>query len=270
MSSFKIGDVVARKSYNADISFIITGIETGSDGKPIYILRGLLHRIQADTNDENDLVKQTYRSALTHMRRAVMQHASAYRRSGILSRYGLLRSRAGKILHIDSSNEFIDMCMLNYRRAGLQAAAIHATESEQPELIRSSLEKYKPDILVVTGHDGIKKGSVNLDNLGSYRNSRYFIQSVREARKYEPSDDKLCIFAGACQSYYEGIMSAGANFASSPGRILINALDPAIVAEKVALTSIRSVVTPEQIAKITVSGAEGIWGKKTRGHLKLW
>ena len=27
---------------------------------------------------------------------------------------------------------------------------------------------------------------------------------------------ELAIFAGACQSYYEAIMAAGANFASSP------------------------------------------------------
>lgn len=33
---------------------------------------------------------------------------------------------------------------------------------------------------------------------------------------------KLVIFAGACQSYFEAIISAGANFASSPARILID------------------------------------------------
>ncbi len=40
------------------------------------------------------------------------------------------------------------------------------------------------------------------------------------------------IFAGACQSYFEAIISAGANFASSPARILIDFLDPIMVAEK--------------------------------------
>ena len=91
----------------------------------------------------------------------------------------------------------------------------------------------------------------------------------KEARKYEPDYDKLCIFAGACQSYYEGIMGAGANFASSPGRILINAYDPAIVSEKVALTESTRYVTPGEIAGLTVSGKDGIWGVDTKGHLNL-
>jgi len=272
VNSLKIGDIVARKSYNADISFVIDRIEIGSNGKPVYILRGLLHRIQADTDDENDLIKQTYRSAIESMKRNVImatRHVPQYRRSNPLLRYSPFRAKAGKILHIDSSREFIDICMQNYKKAGLHATSIHAEESKQPELIRGALGRYRPDILVVTGHDGIKKGSADLNSINSYRNSKYYIQSVKEARNYEPNDDKLCIFAGACQSYYEGIMNAGANFASSPGRILINALDPAIVAEKVALTSSRTFVTPEQISRITVSGADGIWGKKTRGHLKL-
>jgi len=62
-------------------------------------------------------------------------------------------------------------------------------------------------------------------------------------------------------------MESGANFASSPGRININALDPAIVSEKVALTDRNSFVTPEEIGEITVSGRKGIGGIKTRGHL---
>ncbi len=33
--------------------------------------------------------------------------------------------------------------------------------------------------------------------------------------------DELVIFAGACQSHYEEIIKAGANFASSPHRILM-------------------------------------------------
>ena len=81
--------------------------------------------------------------------------------------------------------------------------------------------------------------------------------------------DKLCIFAGACQSYFEAIMEAGANFASSPGRININALDPALLSEKVALTDRRNYVTPEEVASIIISGSAGIGGIKTRGRLTV-
>lgn len=50
----------------------------------------------------------------------------------------------------------------------------------------------------------------------------------------------MVIFAGACQSYYEGLILAGANFASSPARILIDFIDPLIVAERVAITDEKS------------------------------
>ena len=63
-----------------------------------------------------------------------------------------------------------------------------------------------------------------------------FIKAVKVARNYEFSHEKLVIIAGACQSNYEELIKAGANFASSPGRINIHALDPAIIATTLALT----------------------------------
>ena len=61
------------------------------------------------------------------------------------------------------------------------------------------------------------KNDARYNDILNYRNSRHFIQTVKEARKYDESHGKnLVIFAGACQSYYEAIMAAGANFASSP------------------------------------------------------
>jgi len=106
-----------------------------------------------------------------------------------------------------------------YKEAGITSREYLAPESEQPNIIKRALAETKPDILVVTGHDSLKKGS-DPNLLDSYRNSKYFIECVKEARKYQPDYDKLCIFAGACQSYFEAIMQAGANFASSPGRII--------------------------------------------------
>ena len=61
----------------------------------------------------------------------------------------------------------------------------------------------------------IKKGT-GFNDIYNYRNSRYFIKTVNEARSWSRSGKELAIFAGACQSYYEAIIQAGANFASSP------------------------------------------------------
>jgi spore coat assembly protein len=268
MNNFRIGDTVLRKSYGGDVSFRIVRIIHERDKKPVYVLRGILHRLLADS-DGSDLVRQNTFSAYLQTQREINK----------AKRYGMrdkdfpflpflrrVRGKPGRILQIDSSSDYLNKCISYYSEAGLKIIGRTADENKQPTLVRSLLERYKPDILVVTGHDGLKKSS-NSNLIESYRNSKYFIMSVREARKYQPSPDKLCIFAGACQSYFEAIMEAGANFASSPGRILINAIDPAIVGRKIAVTDSKIIVTPAEIALLTISGSKGIGGVRTRGRL---
>ncbi len=102
----------------------------------------------------------------------------------------------------------------------------------------------------------------------NYRNSRYFIQAVEQARKQSLKKD-LVIFAGACQSYYEGIMVAGANFASSPARILIDFMDPLIVAEKVATTKAEKFVTIQDIEDELRDGRRGVNGIGGQGKKKM-
>ena len=78
----------------------------------------------------------------------------------------------------------------------------------------------------------------------------------------------MVIFAGACQSYFEALISAGANFASSPARILIDFLDPLIVAEKVATTSEYKYITIDDIVKELRDGKKGIGGMGANGKMK--
>ena len=84
--------------------------------------------------------------------------------------------------------------------------------------ISDYLEEYNPNILVITGHDAYYKKKGEITDIDSYKNSKNFVKAVKEARKYEKSHDKLIIIAGACQSDYEELIKAGANFASSPKR----------------------------------------------------
>jgi len=267
MDSLKIGDVVTRKSYGGDIHFKITDIASRSNSKRTFLLKGILVRIIADS-DEYDLELKGNDEVQRELQRSLSTEGIHHMSRGFLPLQILQQSRGrpGTILHIDSSAEFLEMCQKFYRDAKIKAYGRVIPESEQPGQIRSLLASSKTDILVVTGHDGLKKNASKLNSLDSYRNSRYYIQSVIEARKYEPSFEKLCVFSGACQSYYEGIMEAGANFASSPGRILIHALDPAKVGDRIALTDSKVFVTPEQIARLTQSGSKGIGGLKTKGH----
>ena len=56
---------------------------------------------------------------------------------------------------------------------------------------------------------------------------------------------------GACQSFYEALIEAGANFASSPARILIDFVDPLIVAENIAYADRTRFVTIRDFEKET-------------------
>lgn len=105
----------------------------------------------------------------------------------------------------------------------------------------------------------IKKGT-GFNDIYNYRNSRHFINTVNEARKWNSHGKDLAIFAGACQSYYEAIMAAGANFASSPGRIMIDFIDPLIVAERIATTENTKYLTIRDIKDELRDGEEGISG----------
>lgn len=65
---------------------------------------------------------------------------------------------------------------------------------------------------------------------------------------------------GACQSFYEAIMSAGANFASSPGRIMIDFVDPLVVAQRIATTDNSKYLTIRDIKNELRDGEEGVSG----------
>jgi spore coat assembly protein len=132
------------------------------------------------------------------------------------------------------------------------------------------LKKYSPDLLVLTGHDAyLKRKGRDFSDLNNYRNSRYFVEATRAARRYEPSRDELIIFAGACQSHYEALLEAGANFASSPQRVFIHALDPVFVVKVVANTPIHAIANVSEAIASTFSGFDGIGGVESRGKLRL-
>ena len=149
------------------------------------------------------------------------------------------------------------------------AMGICEEEENVPNKIREYLEEYNPNILVITGHDAYYKKKGSIDNINSYKNSINFVKSIKEARKYEKSHDKLIIIAGACQSDYEELIRAGANFASSPKRINIHALDPAIIASHMSLADINKDIDLKSIIASTKYGKEGIGGIITKGTMYM-
>ena len=110
----------------------------------------------------------------------------------------------------------------------------------------------------------IKKGT-RFNDIYNYRNSKYFINAVKRARQFEHSKSDLVIFAGACQSYYEELINAGANFASSPARILIDFIDPL----RVAMADESKYLTIKDIQSELRDGNRGIDGIGARGKKKI-
>ncbi len=153
-----------------------------------------------------------------------------------------------------------------YKNVHVKAIGIRIKEDEISSNIKNLLEEYNPDILVITGHDAYYKKLGNENDNNNYKNTTNFIKSVKEARKYE-DQNSLIIIAGACQSNYEELIKAGANFASSPKRINIHALDPAIIASSVALSDKNKPIDLIGILEKTKYGAKGIGGIITNGTM---
>ena len=180
----------------------------------------------------------------------------------------MMFGRPGKILHIDGDKEYMETCLKVYKQLSLEVVGKTIPERKQPELVVDLVKDIKPDIVVLTGHDSVIKNTRDFLDLDCYRNSKYFIEAVRALRDYNSSYDELVIFAGACQSCYESVLDAGANFASSPSRVLIHCLDPVFVCEKIAYTRIDQVVSIKDVIENTITGTRGVGGLQTRGKYR--
>lgn len=169
------------------------------------------------------------------------------------------------ILHLDGDRKYSRRAYQYYNRLHLNAIVESIPENKQEFIVSELLRKYKPDILIATGHDSMNKRGQQFYNMENYKNSKYFVNTVKKARRWESSEEGLIIFAGACESFYEAIMEEGANFASSPGRIMIDYMDPLIVASKVALTNRNKYITIREMSPFLKNGMVGIGGTKAIG-----
>ena len=271
MEKIRKGDIVGRKSYGKDILFSVKNIIDTPKGK-LIILRGIIDRIEADSyiEDLEKMDKNYVKEKLEYFNKRAEKRFEELKKHklDIKNKRIIDKILTGKILHLDGDKKYSEKSFRYYKKLGLNVIVKNIPEYKQPKVVYQLLKIYRPDILVITGHDGmIKKGKGYYD-LYNYRNSRYFIETVKEARRYDKENEKnLVIFAGACQSYFEAIMSAGANFASSPARILIDFLDPLIVAETIALTERYKYVTIDDIASELRDGKNGVSGVGANGKM---
>ena len=247
---FNIGDYVTRDSYNNDIVFKIVDIKGD-----IYYLKGVTVRLFADSPSD-DLIRYNENKVNDDFRPSIDEYRDLDR-----NEYFFL---PGRVLQLDGDSEYLDKCMRFYKKNKVKAYGIYLNENEMPHQVQALLKKYNPDILVLTGHDSFSRNKRE-----KYKNTSSFVEAVMEARKYEKAHDKLFIIAGACQSNYEDLIKAGANFASSPKRINIHALDPAIVAACLSFSNKNEDINIIKILDKTKYGSDGMGGIITKGSMYI-
>lgn len=207
MERIKKGDIVGRKSYGKDIIFVIKKIIDTPQCK-VAILRGLIDRIEADSNlDDLELIdRKTLKKEINYFNNKLdnrIKHNEKHIKNkeykiGLLLKNNRTQEKivTGKILHLDGDKRYSEKSYRYYRKLGLKCIVKNIPEYRQPKVVYRMLEEYNPDILVITGHDGMIKRGTDYNNIYNYRNSKYFIETVKEARRYDSEKQKdLVIFA---------------------------------------------------------------------------
>lgn len=280
--SVQINDIVGRISYGSDILFRVMDIRE-IKGVKQAVLYGEEFRLAVDA-PLADLVKihedersnrhqatdelQEQSNRLFTQDLELQQQKNGYEASKGYRYNGDYFQIPGKVLHVDGDASYLKKCIDLYGRFAIPVNGIFCNEKEMPDRISGLLDHYRPDILVVTGHDSYSKSKGEITDIHAYRHSKEFVETVREARKKVASLDQLIIFAGACQSHFESLIQAGANFASSPSRVNIHALDPVYIVGKISFTPFREHIHVWDVLRNTLTGEKGLGGIETRGVLR--
>ena len=248
---FNVGDYVTRNSYNNDIVFKIIDIQGD-----VYYLKGVYVRLYADSYKDDLVICNIDNNNDDSFKPSIDEYRNLDR-----NEYFYL---PGRVLHLNGDRDYLEKCMNFYKKNKVRAYGLYLSERDMPSQVVNLIKKYTPDILVLTGHDSFSRNKRE-----NYKNTSNFVEAVNEARKYEKSHEKLFIVAGACQSNYEDLIKAGANFASSPKRINIHALDPAIIASCLSFSNKNADIDIIKILDKTKYGANGMGGIITKGSMYI-
>ena len=158
MEKIKKGDIVARKSHNQDILFLVENIIN-----KIAILKGVTIRVVADAYIE-DLVLLDTKEVDENLRSLDVKIEDRINR---LLKIGKEKPKdnektfqninTGKILHLDGDKLYSEKSARYYKKVGLNAVVKNIPENKQHLLVKEYINKYNPDILVLTGHDRYDK-----------------------------------------------------------------------------------------------------------------
>jgi spore coat assemly protein len=266
---FKIGDLVTRIKYG-DIIFQLRKVYRDEKGTDNAILLAKDSRlvVNAPLNDlksvSQDLLFRNLNEQSNVVRnlqgRNLGDSAEEIKTKGFKKRI--------KVLHLDGEKTYIKICQDIYNKAGLTNVSASVPPQEQAKVVRELLIRERPDILVLTGHDALRRGQ-DPKRMESYWFSREYVEAVKVARNYARDMDDLVIVAGACQSYFEALIEAGANFASSPSRINIFPSEPALMVALLASEPVSKYLNYGVIEGTLPNGIKGTGGVQTKGKLRV-
>ena len=175
--SIKKGDIVGRKSYGKDIFFIVDKILKTRLNNEFAILKGLNIRIMADSPIE-DLEIISKHDVINSIKSSDkdLENRIKKNKDKIINNLKRQRIYTGKILHLDGDRKYSEKSARYYNKLGLNAVVKNIIENRQAKVVIPLLNKYNPDILVITGHDSMLKNGSNYNNVYNYRNSRAFYE----------------------------------------------------------------------------------------------
>ena len=142
-------DIVARKSYGKDVIFVVDMVIKNK----IAILTGLTTRLQADAYiDDLEVVnKKEVEEIIKEINERIVKESNniPIQKNDIFTRTNKV-IYTGRILHLDGDKRYSEKSNMYYKKMGLKAIVRNITENRQANIVSTLIERYNPDILVVT------------------------------------------------------------------------------------------------------------------------
>ena len=149
LKNVKKGDIVARKSHNKDVIFIVDRIIKDQ----IAILTGITTRLKADSyiDDLEIIDKRDVQKVFAEIDKKIDKHANntEIEKNSLFKRSNKI-IYTGKILHLDGDKRYSEKSNMYYKKMGLKAIVRNISESRQVSVVNNLIDRYKPDILVIT------------------------------------------------------------------------------------------------------------------------
>lgn len=169
----KVGDVVGRVSYGCDIYFKVTRL-FDENGVNYTRLKGLDLRLEAtapledlckiDSGQVSSFWHNCAKSNLERQKQVFMRRDRDRLERVKRATQGNQEEiegfdLPGSLVHIDGDKEYLDLCMTTYKQLNIPCYGYHVDEEKQAGALMEILVEHRPDLLVLTGHDGLVKGA---------------------------------------------------------------------------------------------------------------